>query len=162
MAIAKHLSAAVMVCGFAGSYFLVSNILDRGPPVHYLEATAKETEAQQGGPVEIHFRVYRYKNCEALDIQRTLTDADGEDHAIANYTFSKGKGLGFEDYDRTITIPKEAVTGPATYQVRIKYACNFINHIGWPIVVWSPKVNITITPAPVVLEIPLPDLTGKD
>ena len=43
-------------------------------------------------------------------------------------------------------MPVGVAPGPAWYYLRITYGCNFLNYLGWPIVVESPRVPLTVWP----------------
>lgn len=125
----------------------VSAVLDREPPIDYIDARAEAPSAPAGGTIDIHFDVYRYRICPVIKTARLLTDAQNVQHAVSNYTVSSNTRPGRESYDRTITIPEAAAVGLAFYQIRITYACNYIHNLGWPIEVVSPQVFFRVTPS---------------
>lgn len=116
------------------------------PPIKYIDARASSRTVPAGGTIDVHFEVYRTRICPSLKSSRILTDKDGVERAVSNYTLDTDTKPGLEQYDRTITIPVETPPGPATYQFRIVFACNFIHNLGWPIYVESPKIHFEITP----------------
>lgn len=143
---------AAILSGF-GLFTLVSNIFDRSPPIDYLAASASAVSVPQGGTIDIHFDVYRFRICSVIKVSRVLTDSQNEKHAVSNYTFSTNTRPGHESYDRTITIPEDVALGRSFYQLITDYACNFIHQLGWPIVVSSPRVYFRITPETNVIKI---------
>jgi len=127
--------------------FVVTSMLDRQPPVDYLDARSAVSSAPAGGTIDIHFDVYRYRICPVIKATRQITDSQGVQHAVSNYTFASNTRPGRESYDRTITIPEAVEVGLASYRIRLTYACNFVHNLGWPIEVQSPPVFFRVTPS---------------
>lgn len=121
-------------------------ILDRRQPVDYIEAYALHPNVTPGGQTEIRFDVDRKRICEIINISRAIVDKDGLEHVVNGYTRTNGTRPGREVYDRTITIPETVPPGKAWYYIRLRYGCNFLNFWGWPIVVESPRVPLTVWP----------------
>lgn len=126
---------------------VVQSAIDRAPPFVYREALAVERTVPAGGSIDIRFDVERFRICQVLNVYRYVTDRDGIDHAVVTYTVASNTRPGRETYDRTITIPEVVPPGPASYRIRLKYACNFIHHLGWPIEVESPRAEFEVTPS---------------
>jgi hypothetical protein len=121
--------------------------LDKRTPFVYREAMAMSRTVPAGGAIDIRFDVERFRICQVLGVSRYITDKYGADHAVVSYTVAPGTRPGRETYDRTITIPEVVPPGPASYRIKIKYACNFVHHLGWPIEVESPRAAFTVTPS---------------
>ena len=135
--------------------WLVTSIIDRAAPIHYFEAFAVQTTAYPGGTIDIRFDVDRVRTCQVLNVGRYITDKDGVEHAVNGYTVSTDTRPGRESYSRTITIPDAVPAGPASYFLRIKYACNWLHNLGWPITVQSPNVSFELVEPPMIVLPPL-------
>lgn len=128
--------------------WLVTATIDRAPPVTYLEAYARGESVPAGGTVAIHFAVDRARICRVLSVARYLEDSTGTVHAVTGYTVpSEPTRRGPEVYERTITVPPAAAPGRAAYFVRLRYACNALQVLSWPIEVESPRVPLLVLPA---------------
>ncbi len=121
-------------------------IIDRDPPVYYIEAHALQARVAAGDQLRVRFDVDRKRICQVVSIARYVRDKDGIDHAVPTYTANTATRPGREVYDRTITVPETVPPGPASYFLRIKYTCNVIHNLGWPITVNSPMVDFTVLP----------------
>lgn len=126
-------------------WWLFTSVIDRDPPVAYIHAKAVEVEVPAGEAVTIQFTVDRKRNCQVLNVYRYIRDRYGIDHAVANYTVAPNPRDGFNVYDRLITVPKEVPPGPAEYFIRIRFACNMLHHLGWPISMESPRARFIVT-----------------
>lgn len=122
-------------------------VIDRQPPLTYIEANAVQKAIPAGGQLDIRFDVQRARICQVLNIGRYILASTGEEYAVAAYTVSTDTRPGRERYDRTITVPENVPSGPAEYFIRIKYACNVIHNLGWPILVESPRVRFEVLPS---------------
>lgn len=118
--------------------------IDRQPPLIYIEAQSVQTSVPAGGQLEIRFDVERQRICQTLSVSRYILAATGDEYAVNAYTVSTETRPGRERYDRTITVPENVPPGPAEYFIRLKYACNVIHNLGWPILVESPRVRFTV------------------
>lgn len=139
----------LLVLGLAcvGAIYLGITVSDRSAPIDYLDARAMAVSVPQGGTIDIHFDVYRYRICEPVKATRLLTDSAGDVHVISNYTTATMTRPGREAYDRTITIPEAVAVGDAVYNIKILFACNWFQNIGWPVEVTSPPIFFRVTPA---------------
>ena len=126
---------------------LVNSVLDRDPPIYYVEASALQASVPAGGTISIRFDVDRKRVCQVQNIYRYITDKDGVNYGGLTYTAEAATRPGKEVYNRAITVPEAVPPGKASYFIRIRYECNFIHRLlGWPIVVESPKVDFMVTP----------------
>lgn len=125
---------------------IANAIIDRQAPVNYIEAFAPSPNVAAGKQVEIRFDVDRRRICQVIRIGRYVVDATGVEHSVPSYTASSNSRPGREVYDRLITVPETVPPGKAFYYLRIRYGCNFLNHLGWPITVESPHVALNILP----------------
>lgn len=132
-----------VVLAFFGSFMLASMILDRTAPIAYEGVRALAATVAPGGSLDVEFRVFRTRVCQA-SARRWVVDAAGARHAIPSYTVGVQQLAGRETYRRSITIPEAAAPGPAYYEVTIDYACNVIHQLGFPIRVRSPPVTFII------------------
>lgn len=142
----------IVILAAVGTIYLGITVSDRTPPIDYLDARAMAASVPQGGTIDVHFDVYRYRICPSPKATRLLTDSAGDVHVISNYTTATLTRPGREAYDRTITIPEAVAVGNAVYSIKILFSCNwFQNAIGWPVEVTSPPIFFRVTPA----ELPL-------
>jgi hypothetical protein len=118
---------------------------DRNPPITVEAAKALEESAPQGGTIDIEYQVYRWRICDFI-AHRYLVDSAGERHAIGAYTLGLSPFAGRETFKRTITIPKAAALGQASYQVTTDYYCNPFHRLGFPITLDAPQIHFEITP----------------
>lgn len=131
-----------------GSFSLARMIADREPPIVYYEARALDREVEQGGTITVEFTVERNRRCP-IDVRRILTDAEGERHTIPTVTVGPASPLGIDVYERRVTVPPKVATGPAEYDVRLRYACNPIQEaLGWPIEVEAPTIYFDVVERP--------------
>jgi hypothetical protein len=135
-------------------------IADREPPLLFDRAEALSDSVPQGGTIQLEFAVFRRRICDS-DAMRTLTDSAHVEHAIPSFTKGPRRLAGYDRYRRSITIPDAAATGLATYRVHVKYYCNPMHRLGWPIEVVSPPIRFRITPRPVLL-LPPPKVQPDD
>lgn len=142
----RILAGATLCLAFIGSFWIVSMLLDRDPPVKYDGARALASSVPQGGTLEVEFEVFRSRIC-ASNTKRWLVDSMLEQHSIPQFTVGLRLLAGRETYRRTITIPQNAAVGPARYYVTLDYFCNVFHQMGFPIRVTSPSINFDITPA---------------
>lgn len=143
-----------MILAFVGGWTVTTEFLNRDAPIEFISATANSSAVPQGGTIDIHFEVNRYRICPVQKVQRVLLDASGQEHAISNYTLATNTKPGRESYDRTIEIPDAASLGPASYRITIYYTCNVVQNLGWPIKVSSPPARFTIVPPVDPLKLP--------
>lgn len=125
-------------------YAVAVAVIDRQPPIYYIEAYAPDPEVESGKQVEIRFDVHRRRICQIMRINRYVVDVNGLEHAVSGYTVSPETRPGREVYDRIITVPETVTPGPASYYLRIQYGCNFLGYLGWPIIVESPRVALEV------------------
>lgn len=144
--------AALSIVGAGALGFMIN---DRTPPISYEGAGAMSPSVPAGGTIEVEFKVYRDRICQAL-AKRYLLDASGTKFAIPSYTVGLSTFVGRETYRRKIEIPAAAAVGPAQYQVELEYYCNPIHRLGWPIMVNTPVVNFEITPSASLVPFGLP------
>lgn len=141
------LKLLVVLLAGVGTIYLGITIADRMPPIDYLDAKAMAVSVPQGGTIDVHFDVYRYRICPSVKATRLLTDSAGDVHVISNYTTATQTRPGREAYDRTITIPEAAAVGNAVYNIKILFACNWVHNLGWPVEVTSPPIFFRVTPS---------------
>lgn len=127
-------------------YAVATAVIDRQPPIYYIEAFAPNPEVRAGEAVDIRFDVQRRRICQIMRLSRYVVDESGVEHAVSGYTVSNSTRPGRETYDRQIVVPESVPPDPATYYLRIQYGCNFLNFLGWPIRVESPHVPLVILP----------------
>lgn len=142
----KPVAVLVLLLAAVGSFNMAVWVTDRDPPIRYLGARALSPSIEQGGTIGIEFDVFRHRICPS-EVRRWLYDADWNRHAIPSFTTGLELLAGREVYQRTITIPPAAATGPAQYQVVLDYQCNPLQRIlSWPVTVRSPPIRFEIVP----------------
>lgn len=141
-----YLSALIAAPFAIFLWWLFMSLVDRAPPIEYLQAKTVESEVHAGEQATIQFTVDRKRSCRALNVYRYIRDRYGVDHAVANYTVAPNQREGFNVYDRLITVPQEVPPGPAEYYIRITFACNMIHNLGWPINMESPRARFNVLP----------------
>ncbi|ELT51100.1 hypothetical protein [Brucella intermedia] len=136
-----------LVCGIAGYGIasVVLSVLDRDPPMIYVEAKAVEQKVEAGKALTVLLTVDRKRICRTLRVTRFVTDSTGMKHEVSA-TAIKRTRPGIETYDREISVPESAAPGPADYYVRIEFACSWSQVVFHPIVLESPRVKFTILP----------------
>ncbi|HTV71180.1 MAG TPA: hypothetical protein VMF90_21840 [Rhizobiaceae bacterium] len=142
-------------------WWLVTAMIDRQPPIIYEGVRPITASVAQGASIELEFRVFRLRICEAT-AKRWLYDSAGQKHAIPSYTVGPAQLAGLVTYRRSITIPEAAALGQATYQVELSYICNLIHRLGWPILVTSPPIRFEVTPRPIIILPPLLSAPNDD
>lgn len=110
------------------------------------EAFHADPRLDVGGQTEIRFAVDRKRTCEIINTSRAIVDKAGLEHVVNGYTRTNSTRPGREVYDGMISIPETVPPGKAWYYIRLRYGCNFLNFWGWPIVVESPRVPLTVWP----------------
>lgn len=125
---------------------VIEAVAYRQAPIRYIEAYALDPNVTPGGQVEIRFDVDRARICPVISVSRAVADQSGREHVVLGYTRLSGTRPGREVYDSTIVVPSTVPPGPAVYFLRINYGCSFLNYWGWPIVVESPRVPLTVWP----------------
>lgn len=139
---------AVLTLAAIGSFNLAIWVADRHPPIEYQGARALASSVEQGGTIGLEFEVFRNRICP-ITTRRWLYDSEWNRHSIPSFTTGLELLAGREVYQRTITVPMAAATGPAQYQVELDYLCNPLQRIlSWPVRVYSPPVKFEITPSP--------------
>ncbi|CZT36235.1 hypothetical protein [Rhizobium sp. 9140] len=127
------------------SFNMAVMVVDREPPITYQGAHALADQVDQGGTIEVEYKVFRSRICPVA-AKRWLYDAAGQRHSVPQYTVGADVTAGRETYRRTITIPPSAAIGPAWYEVVLDYTCNPLQRlIGGPQVT-SPPVRFSIVP----------------
>lgn len=139
----RLIGALTILMAFFGSFMLASMILDREAPIRYEGVRALTTVVRPGGSIDVEFKVFRTRVCQAF-ARRWVVDSAGERHAIPSYTVGVKQLAGRETYRRSITVPDAASLGPAYYEVKIDFSCNVIHQLGFPIRVTSPPIEFTI------------------
>lgn len=153
------LGGALYMLAALGVAYLGIAISDRMPPTIFESARALEASVPQGGSIDIEYQIYRWRMCTTY-ADRDIVDAQGKRHAINEFTRGLSQYVGRETYTRSITIPDNAAVGPARYEVRIRYYCNPIHRLGFPILVQTPDVLFTITPGVSIVPWGLPNQSG--
>lgn len=155
--------AAIVTCMLAafGSYSLVYMLLDRSPPITYQRAEALAPSVPAGGSIEVEFEVNRDRICPST-VKRWLVDAAGTRHSITNFTVGSNLKRGKEVYQRSITVPENAAIGPAYYEVKLEFACNIIQRLGWPLKLNAPFIKFEILPSVSLTPFQAPDFQSSE
>lgn len=143
---AKGVLVLIAAFAFYGAVSLGTMVADRQPPIVYLKAVALSDTVPQGGSIEIEFEVNRSRICSS-NVKRWLVDAAQTRHSITSFTVGSNLKKGREVYQRTITIPENAAVGPAYYEVKLEFACNVIQRLGWPLKLDAPHIKFEILPS---------------
>ncbi|EJN04215.1 hypothetical protein [Phyllobacterium sp. YR531] len=140
--------AMTLFAAFAiyGAVSLGIMVADRQPPIFYIKASALSVSVPQGGTIEVEFEVERSRICSST-VKRWLVDSAGTRHSITNFTVGSNLKKGREVYQRSITIPANAAVGTAYYEVKLEFACNVIQRLGWTVKVNAPHIKFEITPS---------------
>ena len=138
------IGALLVALAGIGSFNLGVMVVDRDPPITYEGARPLSPTVEQGGTIEVEYKVFRRRVCDA-DVRRWLYDAADERHSVPQFTTGLELLAGRETYRRSITIPPAAAPGPAYYQVVLDYTCNPLQHVIGPMRVVSPAVRFLIT-----------------
>lgn len=154
---------AIITCLLAafGSYSLVTMILDRTPPITYQRADSIASTVPQGGSIDVEFEVNRERICPST-VKRWLVDSAGTRHSITNFTVGSNLKRGKEVYQRAITVPETATIGPAYYEVKLEFACNIIQRLGWPVRLDAPHIKFEIIPSVSLTPFKPPDFQDFD
>lgn len=132
---------------FAAVGWLLGNtifaIIDRDPPIEYIEARAVEQSVVAGQPITILFDVDRKRICRVLSVYRYIVDHRGTQYSVATYEIARTRP-GRERYDRSITVPENVVPGEASYFIRLQYGCNWYQVLVSPLIVESPRVRFMV------------------
>lgn len=129
-----------------GAVSLGVMVADREPPISYQRAEALSASVPAGGSIDIEFEVSRERICPST-VKRWLVDAAGDRHSITNFTVGSNLKRGKEVYQRSITVPENAAVGPAYYEVKLEFACNIIQRLGWPVKLDAPHIKFQILPS---------------
>jgi hypothetical protein len=125
---------------------VVAAVIDREPPIEYIEARAIESSVEAGQPITILFDVQRSRICRVMSANRYIVDKDGINYAIATYEVARTRP-GREVYDRKIVVPENVPPGPASYFIRLQYGCSWFQVLFRPLIVESPHVDFLVKPA---------------
>ncbi|MCO6391104.1 hypothetical protein GTW25_08690 [Aliihoeflea aestuarii] len=140
----KIIGGIVLMLAAVGTFNMTVWMMDRDPPITYLGARALTPVVAQGGTIPVEFDVFRHRICP-IDVRRWLYDSGMNRHAIPSWTTGLELLAGREVYQRTITIPDAAASGPAQYQIVLDYECNPLARImSIPIRVYSPPIRFEI------------------
>lgn len=153
------LGGVVWTFAAIGVVYLGLAISDRRPPLVFEGARALSVSVPQGGTISVEYNVYRWRICTVF-ADRDVVDSDGTRHVISEFTRGLSPFVGRETFQRTITIPENAALGPARYEVRLRYYCNPVHRLGFPILVRAPDVSFTITPGNSIVPWGLPQSDG--
>ena len=138
-------AGAVATSVFISSFNIAVMIVDREAPITYQSARPLALRVEQGGTIEVEYKVFRSRICPVV-AKRWLHDAHDVRHSVPQFTVGADLTAGRETYRRTITIPESAALGPAWYEVVLEYTCNPLQKlIGGPQVV-SPPIRFSIVP----------------
>lgn len=129
-----------------GSVNLAIMFIDRDPPIGYEAARATTPTVEQGGTIEVEYKVFRRRICPVI-VKRWLYDAAAERHSVPQYTVGLEQLAGRETYRRLVTIPPAAAVGQARYQVVLEYTCNPLQKMLGPTRVTSPPIEFLIVPS---------------
>lgn len=135
-----------MALAVVGSFNLAVMFVDREPPIEYEAAHVVTPTVEQGGTIEVEYKVFRRRICPVA-VKRWLYDAADVRHAVPQYTVGLELLAGRETYRRSITIPPAAAIGPARYEVVLDYTCNPLQKLLGPTQVVSPPLRFLIVPA---------------
>ena len=143
----RFLGLLVAVLAILGSFNLASMIMDRLPPVTFVERVPLVGEVPQGGILPVRIVVDRARLCRSVS-SRWVVDSTLTKHSIATFTIGMSQALGRITDVIEITIPEAVAPGSAIYYVETDFYCNPLQSIlNWPIRTRSPDVRFIVTPS---------------
>lgn len=140
------LGISIFIVSILGSANLAIMLVDREPPITYIEREALQLDVPQGGVLTITYTVERNRIC-ASSINRWIVDSEHVRHIVAAYTsnVSSNISLGRISDTREVTVPVAVAVGPAVQYIESMYYCNALQRLfDWPIIVRSPDVRFNV------------------
>jgi hypothetical protein len=143
------LGITIFIISIAGSMNMALMLIDREPPIIYIERKANNKEVPQGGVLSLTYTIERNRLCSSV-LNRWIVDSQQIRHIVAAYTQSplvsnQGIALGRVTETREITVPVAVAEGPAIQYLEAMYYCNTLQRIfDWPIIVRSPDIRFTV------------------
>lgn len=148
----KYLTSGALlffiICGSVGWFSTreLVNLLDRTPPVVYLDRDILQHHVKPGDTANVRYTLRRDRVCQST-VVRWLEDSKGQMTEVLQTAGVTPKEIGTYSSLTTITIPDtEAIAlGPARYYSTFKSYCSVLQRLfGWPIEFKSPDVRFEI------------------
>ena len=139
-------SIAYWLAVLAALAWLLSQALDRQPPVRMRRVTLLSPTVAAGEPVRVAYAVSRLRTCET-DVNWSVYDGAQEIHRFGPLHVAAAGLPGEDEFVHAWPTPGNAAPGRGKLRVVLAFACpgNYLQAI-YPVTVVLPDVPVDITP----------------
>lgn len=120
-------------------------VLDRDTPFNFVEGRIEPTTVHPGDEVTIRWTTTVRRDCDGL-IHRSFTDSTGALFPMEPVPAVYSQVREGNSFARNFRVPFGLAPGPATYNVRAYYWCNWMQRYVWPIAAHSPRAEFMVLP----------------